>query len=268
MTRNGKMAGRSSPNAGPRIRRERGYAMLALLLMASLLMIGAAAVAPSIALEIRRDRETELIHRAMQYRRAVRRFTKQTGRYPMKLEDLESTNGVRYLRRRYKDPVTGREFRLLHMADIPAAMGTSTNAWSLQPGTGGDNAAQDRGNNSDGQDQQSSRTAPADSSTSSSNNQANRDTNQSTNQVLGGGVIIGIASTSTKKTIREFNHKSQYNQWLFFYDPGYERPFEVQGPTPLTHPPAALQNPPSASGQPSQASPPQATPALPSPPQS
>ena len=119
------MAGRSSPNAGLRIRRERGYAMLALLLMASLLMIGAAAVAPSIALEIRRDRETELIHRAMQYRRAVRRFAKQTGRYPMKLEDLESTNGVRYLRRRYKDPVTGREFRLLHMADIPAAMGTS-----------------------------------------------------------------------------------------------------------------------------------------------
>ena len=53
------MAGRSSPNAGLRIRRERGYAMLALLLMASLLMIGAAAVAPSIALEIRRDRETE-----------------------------------------------------------------------------------------------------------------------------------------------------------------------------------------------------------------
>jgi type II secretory pathway pseudopilin PulG len=267
MTRNSKMAGWSSPNAGFRIRRERGYAMLALLLMASLLMIGAAAVAPSIALEIRRDRETELIHRAMQYRRAVRRFTKQTGRYPMKLEDLESTNGVRYLRRRYKDPVTGREFRLLHMADIPAAMGTSTNSWSLQPGAG-DNAAHDRGNNSDGQDQQSSGAASAGSWSSSSNNQANSDANQSTNQVFGGGVIIGIASTSTKKTIREFNHKSQYNQWLFFYDPGYERPFEVQGPTPLTHPPAALQNPPSASNQPSQASPPQATPALPSPPQS
>ena len=115
---------------------ERGYVLLSMLLMVSLLIVGAAAVAPSIGREIRRDQETELIRRGMQYRRAIRQFTKKTGRFPMKIEDLEETNGVRFLRRRYKDPITGGEFKLLHMSDIPAATGTSANAWSLQPGEG------------------------------------------------------------------------------------------------------------------------------------
>ncbi len=247
--------------------------LLTLMLAVSLLVVAAAVAAPKIAQQIRRERETELIHRAMEYRRAVRRFAKQTGRYPMKIEDLESTNGVRYLRKRYKDPVTGREFRLLHMADIPTALGTSANNWSLQPaananGDAGDAsspAGQDPAAASGGQNPQPpaaggplAQGAPAAQggpsagssaffSTNQSNNASN---NPSNNQAFGGGVIIGVASTSTKKTIREFNSRNHYNQWLFFYDPGYDRTFEVQGPTPLTHPPASLQNPATASNQP------------------
>src|SRR4029077_5473621 len=30
-----------------------------------------------------------------------------------------------------------------------------------------------------------------------------------------GGVIMGVASSSPKKTIREFNHKNHYKDWLF-----------------------------------------------------
>ena len=225
--------------------------LLTLMLAVSLLVVAAAVAAPKIAQQIRRERETELIHRAMEYRRAVRRFAKQTGRYPMKIEDLESTNGVRYLRKRYKDPVTGREFRLLHMADIPTALGTSANNWSLQPaananGDAGDAsspAGQDPAAASGGQNPQPpaaggplAQGAPAAQggpsagssaffSTNQSNNASN---NPSNNQAFGGGVIIGVASTSTKKTIREFNSRNHYNQWLFFYDPGYDRTFEVQ----------------------------------------
>jgi type II secretory pathway pseudopilin PulG len=248
-----------------RIRGEQGYALLALMLMVSLLAIVAAAVAPSIAFQIRRDRETEMIHRAMQYRRAVRKFAKQTGRYPMTLEDLESTNGVRYLRKRYKDPITGREFRLLHMADIPAALGTGAGSGSLQRGAS-PNGAPGESTSPSAQDQAAaaneqnlspspgSQALPAGASSAGSlaSSFSNQSDNQSTNQVFGGGVIIGIASTSARKTIREFDHRNQYNQWLFFYDPGYERPFEVQGPTPLTHPPAALQSSTSPASQPLQ----------------
>ena len=42
-------------------------------------------------------------------------------------------------------------------------------------------------------------------------------------QVFGGGAIIGVASTSKLKTVREFNKKDHYNQWQFIYDPSTDR---------------------------------------------
>jgi type II secretory pathway pseudopilin PulG len=243
LTKDERVSGPRRP--GSRCREERGYVLLTLMLMVSLMVIAAAAVAPSIADQIRRDRENELIRRGMQYRRAIRQFTKKTGRFPMKLEDLEDTNGVRYLRKRYKDPVTGKEFRMLHMADIPAATGTSANAWSLQADTSANKAA-DNSSSQAGQDP--SRTSTEQDQSSSASDQraaegmAGDSGSSSANSGFSGGVIVGVASTSKKKTIREFNHRNHYNEWLFFYDPGFDRPFEVQGPTPLTHPAAVMQN--------------------------
>jgi hypothetical protein len=42
-------------------------------------------------------------------------------------------------------------------------------------------------------------------------------------QVFGGGAIIGVASVSKDKTIREFNKKDHYDQWQFVYDPSLDR---------------------------------------------
>jgi hypothetical protein len=42
-------------------------------------------------------------------------------------------------------------------------------------------------------------------------------------QSFGGLPIIGVASTSKDKSIREFNKKSHYNQWQFIYDPSTDR---------------------------------------------
>jgi hypothetical protein len=39
----------------------------------------------------------------------------------------------------------------------------------------------------------------------------------------GGGPIIGVASTSKNKSIKEFNGNSEYDQWLFVYDPRLEQ---------------------------------------------
>jgi type II secretory pathway pseudopilin PulG len=247
------VTGADAPLPKIRCRRERGYALLAMLLFVSLLVVTLAAVAPSIARQIRRDQETELIHREMQYRRAIRQFTKKTGRFPMKIEDLENTNGVRYLRKRYKDPVTGGEFRLLHMADIPAATGTSSNAWSVQPGAA-PNDSFDSSTSPPGQDPLDGATAKnpqaaaPDKSAAPGAPQSGPSIASSANNSFGGGVIVGVASSSKKKTIREFDRRDHYNQWLFFYDPGFERPFEVQGPTPTTHPPVALQSAPNSPG--------------------
>ena len=45
------------------------------------------------------------------------------GRYPAKIEDLELTSQQRFLRKRYKDPITGKDFRLLHYGEAKLALG-------------------------------------------------------------------------------------------------------------------------------------------------
>ena len=40
---------------------------------------------------------------------------------------------------------------------------------------------------------------------------------------VGGGGIIGVASTSKKTGIKEFNDNSKYDQWYFVYDPRLEQ---------------------------------------------
>ena len=105
---------------------ERGYILLTLILAVALLAIAAVAIAPTIAFQMKRDREAELIHRGVQYSRAIRHYVKKFGRYPTKIEDLEKTNEVRFLRRRYKDPITGKDFKLLYMGDVGLMYGGGT----------------------------------------------------------------------------------------------------------------------------------------------
>src|SRR6202142_1516620 len=100
---------------------ERGYILLMLMMFVALLEIAAGALAPSIAFRVRRDREEEMIHRGTQYSRAIRHFVKNTGRYPTRLEELENTNNIRFLRKRYKDPITGKDFKLLHVGEVQLA---------------------------------------------------------------------------------------------------------------------------------------------------
>lgn len=101
---------------------EQGYIMMTLLLMMALMIIFAAAIVPSITFDIKRDREEEMIHRGVQYSRAIRAYYKKFGRYPAKVEDLENTNQMRFLRKRYKDPITGKDFKLLHFGEAKMTM--------------------------------------------------------------------------------------------------------------------------------------------------
>src|SRR5258708_8546552 len=87
---------------------QRGYILITLLLFVAVLAIAAAAIVPTITFQIKRDREEEMVHRGVQYTRAVRRYFKKFGRYPTRIEDLVTTNNVHYLRKAYKDPITGK----------------------------------------------------------------------------------------------------------------------------------------------------------------
>jgi type II secretory pathway pseudopilin PulG len=99
-------------------RSERGYILITLILFVALIAIAAVVMAPVIAFQVKRDREEELIHRGVQYSRAMKHFVKKFGRYPTRIEELENTNQVRFLRRRYKDPITGKDFKILRMGDV------------------------------------------------------------------------------------------------------------------------------------------------------
>ncbi|MGA9509597.1 MAG: hypothetical protein WBV55_13355 [Candidatus Sulfotelmatobacter sp.] len=105
--------------------RQEGYVLLTLLLVVALMGIFALAVATPIKFELRREREEELIHRGVQYSRAIRAYYKKFGRYPTRLEDLDNTNNLRYLRKHYKDPITGKDFKLLHYGDPGVTLGGS-----------------------------------------------------------------------------------------------------------------------------------------------
>jgi type II secretory pathway pseudopilin PulG len=112
-----------------------------LMLFVTLMVIAAGVAAPTMAFRVRRDREEEMIHRGTQYSRAIQRFVKKTGRYPSRLEDLENTNNIRFLRRRYKDPITGKDFKLLHVGEVqltgsPGIAGASPIGKSRSPGGG------------------------------------------------------------------------------------------------------------------------------------
>src|SRR5713101_7585501 len=125
---------------------QRGYILLTLMLFVALLTIGLLAMVQDIESRIKRDREEELIHRGVQYSRAVRHYFKKFGRYPNRIEELENTNNIRFLRKRYKDPITGKDFKPLHMTDVQmsfvgAAAGLPTGLGPNVSAAGGLNGA-------------------------------------------------------------------------------------------------------------------------------
>jgi type II secretory pathway pseudopilin PulG len=233
--------------------RQRGYILLTLLFTVTLFVIAAAVVAPSIAFQIKRDREEELIHRGAQYAGAIRLYAKKTGRFPLRIEELYDPNGQKYIRKLYKDPITGRDFKLLHTADI--MMGTSpVDLNKSQPQSAESEAAVSP---------DSTAVAPAETARSAGNAANPKQPGSTPNGAAAGfgaasgtplapddptrGLIFGVASTSKKQSIREFNHKSHYNEWLFFYDLNHDTGHRITGPTPLTPPTMSLQGQSTAS---------------------
>ena len=96
-------------------RPERGFALLVIFLIAAAVAFTMYRELPRAAFESARDKEQLLMDRGNQYKRAIQVFYAENKRYPAELKDLESTNNKRYLRRRYIDPMTGKdEWRLIH----------------------------------------------------------------------------------------------------------------------------------------------------------
>lgn len=101
---------------------EEGYILIAVLFLVALVLIGLAVAAPRMAQSIQRDKEIELVHRGEQYKRAIKLYYRKFGTYPTSTDQLLNTNNIRFLRKRYTDPITGKDdWRLIHLgqAKVP-----------------------------------------------------------------------------------------------------------------------------------------------------
>jgi len=105
------------------VHREQGYILLTLMFLATLVILSLVAIAPQLTQQIKRDQEEELIHRGVQYSRAIQHFYKKTGRYPVRLEELDDFNNLRFLRKHYKDPITGEDFNFCHLERFKPCFG-------------------------------------------------------------------------------------------------------------------------------------------------
>ena len=94
--------------------------------MMALMVITATYEAPRIVQQLKRDREEEMIHRGTEYARAIKKYYKKMGSYPSTIEQLESTNNIRFLRKRFKDPLSkDGKWTLLHYNDVIASLGNT-----------------------------------------------------------------------------------------------------------------------------------------------
>ncbi len=97
--------------------RESGYAILFIFLTMAIVGIMLYAAMPRVAFEAQRDQEQMLIDRGEQYKRAIQVYFRKFKKYPAKIEDLENSSNQRFLRKRYKDPMTGKdEWRPIHIS--------------------------------------------------------------------------------------------------------------------------------------------------------
>jgi hypothetical protein len=128
-----------------RVVRDSGHLLLAVLLLMALMIISATYEAPRIVQQLKRDREEEMIHRGTEYARAIKKYYKKFGQYPMTLEQLENTNNIRFLRKRYKDPLAkDGKWTMLHYGDIAMMLNASApgvSAASLASGGQGANGS-------------------------------------------------------------------------------------------------------------------------------
>jgi type II secretory pathway pseudopilin PulG len=235
---------------------EEGYVLLIAIFLMALLVISLAIAAPQVAKSIQRDRDLETYHRGLQYRRAVQLYYRRFHAYPPNADALVKTNEIRFLRKKYVDPITGKvDWKpiLFGQNKTPAAMGFfgqplaggATSIAGIGPSGGnglggsGGGAVMPGGMGflSSSPTSSTSSASPTDTSGGTSGGGSTSSTTTTTpgtapsggtssstssdqgGQTFGGGGIIGFSPASPRKSIAVYKKKNHYDEWEFTYDP-------------------------------------------------
>jgi type II secretory pathway pseudopilin PulG len=89
-------------------RSQQGHLMVGLVFFMAVLLILSAVAVQEFSQILRRDNEAEMIFRAQEIVRALARYQKDRGAYPIELKMLDEPGNKdqRYIRRMYEDPLT------------------------------------------------------------------------------------------------------------------------------------------------------------------
>jgi len=124
------------PAVRARRRSERGYAILLVLFVVTLMLIATISVAPNILTQGRREKETEMIWRGKQYTRAVKLYYRKTGKFPTSMDDLTKPKlgSLRFMRQAYKDPMNKKDggWRLIYVGPSGQLIGSLKPPQTLQ----------------------------------------------------------------------------------------------------------------------------------------
>jgi hypothetical protein len=88
---------------------EEGYLLVWVMFMLAVFTIWLSVAIPRAAKEIQRDREVETMQRGKQYVRAVQLYYKKFRAFPPNADALNNTNQIRFLRKKYIDPITRKD---------------------------------------------------------------------------------------------------------------------------------------------------------------
>jgi type II secretory pathway pseudopilin PulG len=172
--------------------------MAALLVAMAVMAVMMSVALPVWRHEAQREKEEELVWRGQQYVRAIRLFQRRTQALPTSIDMLVQG---RYLRKKYKDPITNEDF-----LPIPAA--------GAIPGQGGQPVGGRGGQPTPGRSG-----APAGGASSSggrgSGGGSGSASGFSSSAVPGG--MMGVVSKSKDESIRLYQGRNHYNEWTFLF---------------------------------------------------
>jgi type II secretory pathway pseudopilin PulG len=217
-------------------RNEAGYAMAALLVAMALMAVLMSVAMPVWRQAAQREKEAELVWRGQQYDRALQLFRRKAG--APGAPNLDILIEQKFLRKKYKDPITGDDFELKPVVAIRegSPMPGVPGACNQRPGIG--TRSSSSGNQTPASGRPPGRAvqsgAGAQGSTSEGGNAVSEEGNQpfglgrtgssarepGPNSQRGPGQLIGgVRSKSKARSIRELNGRTRYDQWEFVYVP-------------------------------------------------
>jgi type II secretory pathway pseudopilin PulG len=201
---------------------EQGFMLLGLIVVIAIILLGLSVAASKVAFSLHREREVESARRADQYVRAIRRYYLKNNHYPGAIEQLEKGIGVRYLRQRYVDPLTGKaDYRL-----IPVGQNKTTVKGFFGAPLAG---LATTGLGSVAGMQSPVVPVPTTTPVPTTNTTGTPATGNGTSDQSGTGLsgsvgpFMGVGSSASGGSILIVNEQTTYESWEFLYDPRIEK---------------------------------------------